>query len=51
MPHPDNKYKGSFIAVIGGGGLINSGLLSIIGNKDDTSNNKALGFTTVDDNN
>ncbi len=26
VPRPDNKYKGSFIAVIGGGGLINSGL-------------------------
>jgi hypothetical protein len=22
LPHPDNKYKGSFIVVIGGGGLI-----------------------------
>jgi hypothetical protein len=51
VPCPDNKYKGSFIAVIGGGGLINSGLLSNIGNKDDTSNNDALGFATVDDNN
>ncbi len=49
MSHPDSKYKGSFIAVIGGGGLISSGLLSNIGNKDDTSN--ALGFTTIDDNN
>ncbi len=51
MPRPDNKYKGSFIAVIGGGALINSGLLSNIGNKDDTSNDGALGFTTIDDNN
>ncbi len=51
MPRPDNKYKGSFVAVIGGGGLINSGSLSNIGNEDDTSNNDALGFTTVDDNN
>jgi hypothetical protein len=51
MPCPENKYKGSFIAVIGGGGLINPGLLSNIGNKDGTSNNDALGFTTVDDNN
>jgi hypothetical protein len=51
MPCPDNKYKGSFIAVIGGGGLINSGSLSNIGNEDDTSNNAALGFATVDDNN
>ncbi len=25
VPRPDNKYKGCFIAVIGGGGLINSG--------------------------
>jgi hypothetical protein len=51
VPRPDNKYKGSFIAVIGGGGLINSGLLSNFGNEDNTSNNDALGFTTVDDNN
>jgi hypothetical protein len=49
VPCPDNKYKASFIAVIGGGGLINSGLLSNIGNEDDTSNNDALGFATVDD--
>jgi hypothetical protein len=51
MPHPDNKYKGSFIAVIGGDGLINSGSLSKIGSKDDTSNDDTLGFTTLDDNN
>jgi hypothetical protein len=51
VPRPDNKYKGSFIAVIRGGGLINSGSLSNIGNEDNTSNNDALGFTTVDDNN
>ncbi len=51
VPCPGIKYKGSFIAVIGGGGLINSGLLSNIGNEDDTSNGDALGFTTVDDNN
>ncbi len=31
--------------------MINSGLLSNIGNEDDTSNDDALGFTTVDDNN
>jgi hypothetical protein len=49
VPHPDNKYKGSFIAVIGTGGLINSGSFSNIGNKDNTSNKGALGFTTVDD--
>ncbi len=51
VPRPDKKYKGSFIAVIGGGGLINSGLLSDIGNEDDTSNDNVLGFTTVDHNN
>ncbi len=45
-----NKYKGSFIAVIRGGGVIYSGLLSNIGNEDDTSNNNALGITTVHDN-
>ncbi len=48
MPRPDIKYKGSFI---GGGGFIYSGLLSNIGYEDDTSNNDALGITTVDDNN
>ena len=51
VPCPDNKYKGSFIAVIGGGGLINSGSLSYIGNEDNTSNDNVLGFTTVDHNN
>jgi hypothetical protein len=51
VPCPNNKYKGTFIAVIGGGGLINSGSLSNIGNEDDTSNDDALGFATVDDNN
>ncbi len=51
MTCPANKYKGSFIAVIGGGGLINSGSLSNIGNEDNTSTDDALGFTTVDDNN
>jgi hypothetical protein len=45
-----NKYKGSFIAMIGGGGVIYSGSLSNIGNKDNTSNNNALGITTVHDN-
>ena len=49
MPRPDIKYKGSFIG--GGGGFIYSGLLSNIGYEDDTSNNDALGITTVDDNN
>ncbi len=44
-----NKYKDSFIVVIGGGGVIYSGLLSNIGNKDDTSNNNALCITTVHD--
>lgn len=48
MPRPDIKYKGSFI---GGGGFIYSGLLSNTGYEDDTSNNDALGITTVDDNN
>ncbi len=51
VPCPDNIYKGSFIAVIGGGGLINSRLLSDICNEDDTSNDNVLGFTTVDHNN
>ncbi len=45
-----NKYKGSFIATIGGGGVIYSGLMSNIGNKDNTSNDNALGITTVHDN-
>jgi hypothetical protein len=45
-----NKYKGSFIAVIGGGGVIYSGSLSNIGNDDNTSNNYALGMTAVHDN-
>ncbi len=31
--------------------MINSGSLSNIGNEDNTSNDDALGFTTVDDNN
>ncbi len=44
------KYKGSFIAVIGGGGVIYSGLLFNICNEDNTSNNNALGITTVHDN-
>ncbi len=45
-----SKYKGSFIAMIGGGGVIYSGLLSNIGNKDNTSNDNALGITTFHDN-
>ncbi len=45
-----NKYKGSLIAMMGGDGLIYSGLLSNIGNEDNTSNNNALGITTVHDN-
>ncbi len=44
-----NKYKSSFIAVIGGGGVIYSGSLSNIGKEDDTSNDNALGITTVHD--
>ncbi len=42
-----NKYKGSFIAVIGGGGVIYSGLLSNLCKEGNTSNNNALGITTV----
>ncbi len=45
-----NKYKGNLIAMIGGGGVIYSGSLSNIGNDDNTSNNNALGITTVHDN-
>jgi hypothetical protein len=51
VPHPDNKYKGSFIAVIGGCDLINSGSLSNIGNEDNPSNDDSLGLATVDYNN
>jgi hypothetical protein len=51
VPHPDIKYKGSFITVKGGGGLIYTGSLSNIGNKANTSNDDALGITAVDDSN
>jgi hypothetical protein len=45
------KVVGSFITVKRGGGLIYTGSLSNIGNKDNTSNDDALGITAVDDNN
>ncbi len=49
VPRPDNTDKSSFIAVLGGGSLINSESLSNIGNEDDTSNDHTLGFTADDD--
>jgi hypothetical protein len=51
LPCPGIKYKGSFITMKGGGGLIYTGSLSNTGNEDNTSNDKALGITAVDDNN
>jgi hypothetical protein len=51
VAHPDIKYKGSFITVKGGGGLIYTRSLSNIGKEEDTSNNNALGITAVDDTN
>jgi hypothetical protein len=51
VPHPDIKYKDNLITVKGGGGLIYPGSLSNIGNKDNTSNDNALGITAVDGNN
>ncbi len=50
VPHPDIKYKSSVITVKGGDGLIYTGSLSNIGNKDNTSNDNSLGITAVDDN-
>jgi hypothetical protein len=50
LPHHDIKYKGGFITVKGGGGLIYTRSLSNIGNEDYTSNDDAHGITAVDDN-
>jgi hypothetical protein len=51
VPPPDIKYKGKFITMKGGDGLIYTGSLSNIGNEDNTSNDDALGITAEDDNN
>ncbi len=51
VPCSDIKYKSSFITMKRGVGLIYTGSLSNIGNKDNTSSDNALDITSVDDNN